>query len=125
MIVPIDDRARYQDRKGDTSTNVLATCDPNLRFTYVLPGWDGSTSDPRIYHDALRRPNGLRVTRNKKKNMRFHHLLLLGGVIILEIRKYTTYLLPHYISKYMKEIKVAGISNRKPTKRWLTSFESN
>ncbi|KAL8146022.1 hypothetical protein AgCh_003961 [Apium graveolens] len=65
MIVPIDDRARYQDRKGDTSTNVLATCDPNLRFTYVLPGWDGSTSDPRIYHDALRRPNGLRVTRSK------------------------------------------------------------
>ncbi|XP_074345842.1 uncharacterized protein LOC141684662 [Apium graveolens] len=57
MIVPIDDRARYRDRKGDTSTNVLATCDPNLHFTYVLPGWEGSASDPRILRDALRRPN--------------------------------------------------------------------
>ncbi|VFQ71464.1 unnamed protein product [Cuscuta campestris] len=49
--------------KGDISTNVLATCDPSLHFNYVLPGWEGSTSDPRILGDALRRPIGLRVPR--------------------------------------------------------------
>ncbi|XP_057545974.1 uncharacterized protein LOC130824967 [Amaranthus tricolor] len=38
MNVPTEDRARYQDRKGDISTNVLAACDSNLRFTYVFPG---------------------------------------------------------------------------------------
>ncbi|WOH01177.1 hypothetical protein DCAR_0520558 [Daucus carota subsp. sativus] len=65
MTVPVEDRPRYRDRKGDTSTNVLATCDPDLRFTYVLPGWEGSASDPRVLRDALRRPNGLRVPRNK------------------------------------------------------------
>ncbi|KAL6497132.1 hypothetical protein OROGR_029061 [Orobanche gracilis] len=65
MTVPIKDRLRYRDRKGDISTNVLATCDPNLRLTYVLPGWEGSTSDPLVLRDALRRPNGLRVPINK------------------------------------------------------------
>ncbi|XP_057526241.1 uncharacterized protein LOC130805483 [Amaranthus tricolor] len=51
--------------KGDISTSVLATCDSNLRFTYVLPGWEGSASDPRILRDALQRPNGLKIPRNK------------------------------------------------------------
>ncbi|XP_021721845.1 protein ALP1-like [Chenopodium quinoa] len=65
MTVPIEDRPRYRDRKGDLSTNVLAACDSDLRFTYVLPGWEGSVSDPRVLHDALRRPNGLKIPRNK------------------------------------------------------------
>lgn len=65
MTVPIEDRPRYRDRKGDISTNVLVACDPNLRFTYVLPGWEGSASDPRVLRDALRRPNGLKIPRSK------------------------------------------------------------
>ncbi|XP_057540758.1 uncharacterized protein LOC130818611 [Amaranthus tricolor] len=65
MTVPVEDRPRYRDRKGDITTNVLATCDPSLRFNYVFPGWEGSASDPRILGDALRRPNGLKVPRNK------------------------------------------------------------
>lgn len=70
MTVPVEDRPRYRDRKGDITTNVLATCDPSLRFNYVLPGWEGSASDPRILGDALRRPNGLRVPRSKH-NLKF------------------------------------------------------
>ncbi|XP_063943220.1 uncharacterized protein LOC108208423 isoform X1 [Daucus carota subsp. sativus] len=65
MTVPVEDRPRYRDRKGDISTNVLATCDPDLCFTYVLPGWEGSASDPRVLRDALRRSNGLKVPRKK------------------------------------------------------------
>ncbi|XP_074366991.1 uncharacterized protein LOC141707626 isoform X1 [Apium graveolens] len=65
MTVPIEDRPRYRDRKGDISTNVLATCDPDLCFIYVLPGWEGSASDPRVLRDALRRPNGPKVPKNK------------------------------------------------------------
>lgn len=49
--------------KGDTSTNVLATCNLNLHITYVLPGWEGSVSDPRVLCDSLR--NGLRVPISK------------------------------------------------------------
>ncbi|XP_021718280.1 uncharacterized protein LOC110686012 [Chenopodium quinoa] len=65
MTVPIEDPPRYRDRKGDLSTNVLAACDSNLRFTYVLPDWEGSALDPRVLRDALRRPNGLKLQRNK------------------------------------------------------------
>uniref|UniRef100_A0A803N1L0 DDE Tnp4 domain-containing protein n=1 Tax=Chenopodium quinoa TaxID=63459 RepID=A0A803N1L0_CHEQI len=65
MTVPIEVCPRYRDRKGDLSTNVLADCDSNLRFTYVLPGWEGSASDPRVLRDVLRRPNGLKIPRNK------------------------------------------------------------
>ncbi|KAL2942202.1 Protein ALP1-like [Bienertia sinuspersici] len=68
MTVPIEDRPHYRDRKGDISTNVLATCDSELRFTYVLPGWEGSASDPRVLRDALRRPNGIRIPRSKVFN---------------------------------------------------------
>ncbi|KMS95737.1 hypothetical protein BVRB_005390 [Beta vulgaris subsp. vulgaris] len=70
MTVPIEDRARYRDRKGDISTNVLASCDPNLRFTYVLPGWEGSASDPRVLRDALHRPNRLKVPRRTMNSKR-------------------------------------------------------
>ena len=63
MTVPVKDRARYQNTKGDINTNVLAACDSNLRFTYVLPGWEGS--DPRVLRDALQRPNGLKIPISK------------------------------------------------------------
>ncbi|KAL6529587.1 hypothetical protein OROGR_015210 [Orobanche gracilis] len=74
MTVPIEDRLRYRDKKGDISTNVLATCDPNLRFTYVLPGWEGSTSDPRVLRDALRRRSGLRVPRRVMQRQGKEHV---------------------------------------------------
>ncbi|KAL2897599.1 putative nuclease HARBI1, partial [Bienertia sinuspersici] len=60
--VRVKDRPRYRDRKGDITTNVLVTCDPSLWFTYVLLG---SASDPRILGDALRRPNSLKVLKDK------------------------------------------------------------
>ncbi|XP_057550644.1 uncharacterized protein LOC130828698 [Amaranthus tricolor] len=57
MTVPLEDRPRYRDRKGDITNNVLATCDPSLRFNYVLPGWEGSAFDPHIlgthYEDPM------------------------------------------------------------------------
>jgi len=41
--------------------NVLGACTPNMEFTYVLPGWEGSAHDGRVLLDALSRPNGLKV----------------------------------------------------------------
>ncbi|KAL2905354.1 TGF-beta-activated kinase 1 and MAP3K7-binding protein 2, partial [Bienertia sinuspersici] len=34
MTGAVEDRPRYEDRKGDISTNVIPACDSNLRFTY-------------------------------------------------------------------------------------------
>ncbi|XP_050220700.1 protein ALP1-like isoform X1 [Mercurialis annua] len=65
MTVPFEDRARYRNRKGDLSTNVLGVCDPKMKFTYVLPGWEGSATDPRILGEALHRRNRLKIPSNK------------------------------------------------------------
>ncbi|XP_042034238.1 putative nuclease HARBI1 [Salvia splendens] len=59
--VPIADVPRYRNRKGHITTNTLAVCDPQLRFTYLLPGWEGSAADSRILRDAVSRPLGLKV----------------------------------------------------------------
>ncbi|XP_050378473.1 protein ALP1-like [Argentina anserina] len=59
--VPTNDKPRYRTRKGEVATNVLAVCSRDLQFIFVLPGWEGSASDSRVLHDAVTRPNGLRV----------------------------------------------------------------
>lgn len=51
-FVPDDALPRYRDRKGRISQNVLTACSVDMRFTYVLPGWEGSAADGRIYEDA-------------------------------------------------------------------------
>jgi hypothetical protein len=50
----------FRGRKGLTQ-NVLAAVSFDLRFTYVLAGWEGSAHDALILADALVRPDGLRV----------------------------------------------------------------
>lgn len=40
---------------------MLAACTFDLRFTYVLPGWEGSAADGRVLEDALEREDKLKV----------------------------------------------------------------
>jgi hypothetical protein len=47
-----EDRPAYRNRKNQVSQNVLAASSIDLRFLYVLPGWEGSASDSRVYEDA-------------------------------------------------------------------------
>ncbi|KAG8367162.1 hypothetical protein BUALT_Bualt16G0043900 [Buddleja alternifolia] len=54
-------KARYRNRKGDVSTNVLAVCDINMNYIYLLCGWEGSAADSRVLKDAINRQNGLKV----------------------------------------------------------------
>jgi hypothetical protein len=51
--IPQHAHARYRNRKGFTSINVLAACNFDLEFIYVLSGWEGSAADSAIYHNAL------------------------------------------------------------------------
>ena len=55
--VPEGRRPAYRNRKNQLSQNVLAACDFDLKFIYVLPGWEGSAADSRVYEHA--RGNGL------------------------------------------------------------------
>ena len=50
--VPTDLRMRYRDRKNQVSQNVLAACSMNMEFLYILPGWEGSAADSRVFESA-------------------------------------------------------------------------
>ena len=52
VFVPDKDIARYRNRKGTISQNVLAACSFDLRFLYIKAGWEGSAGDGRIYENA-------------------------------------------------------------------------
>jgi hypothetical protein len=47
---------RFRGRKHYPTQNVLAAVDFDLRFTYVLAGWEGSAHDSFVLQDALSRP---------------------------------------------------------------------
>ncbi|XP_042487724.1 uncharacterized protein LOC122067929 [Macadamia integrifolia] len=53
--VHLSDHPRFRDRKGDISQNILAACDFDMKYTYILSGWEGSASDARILDNALHR----------------------------------------------------------------------
>ncbi|XP_044434278.1 protein ALP1-like [Triticum aestivum] len=59
--VPIHMQDRFRGRKSFPTQNVLAAVDFDLRFTYVLAGWEGSAHDSYVLQDALSRPNGLKI----------------------------------------------------------------
>ncbi|XP_066373425.1 uncharacterized protein [Miscanthus floridulus] len=59
--VPVKMQAAFRGWKHTITQNVLAAMDFDLRFTYVLAGWEGSTHDAFILSDALERADGLRV----------------------------------------------------------------
>nr|XP_034591640.1 uncharacterized protein LOC117853365 [Setaria viridis] len=59
--VPAKISAAFKGRKHYPTQNVLAAVDFDLRFTYVLAGWEGSAHDALILADALERDDGLRV----------------------------------------------------------------
>ena len=40
---------------------MLAAISFDLKFSYVLAGWEGSAHDSRVLEDALTRPRGLQV----------------------------------------------------------------
>ncbi|KAK1606509.1 hypothetical protein QYE76_030182 [Lolium multiflorum] len=53
--------ATLRGRKHYTSQNVLAAVDFDMRFTYVLAGWEGSAHDASILADSLSRHDGLQI----------------------------------------------------------------
>ncbi|KAF2323552.1 hypothetical protein GH714_036065 [Hevea brasiliensis] len=52
---------KYSGRKDYPTQNVLAACTFDLKFTYVLPSWEGIASDSRIMKNALTREYPLKI----------------------------------------------------------------
>ncbi|XP_042041229.1 uncharacterized protein LOC121786661 [Salvia splendens] len=65
--VPVD--ARIPDGNGSRSKNtclmwhvrLFGRFRRNMRFVYVLAGWEGSAGDARVLRDAVARPRGVKV----------------------------------------------------------------
>lgn len=52
----------FRGRKSFATQNVMAAVDFDMKFTYVLAGWEGTAHDAVVLADALERENGgLRV----------------------------------------------------------------
>ena len=48
----VEDQANSRNCKGFLSQNVLAICNFNMEFVYILSGWDDSVTDAFLYMDA-------------------------------------------------------------------------
>ncbi|XP_048140759.1 putative nuclease HARBI1 [Rhodamnia argentea] len=63
--IPLEIQGRFCGRKEGTIHNVLAAVTFDLRFSYILDGWEGTAHDSCVLADALSKPNGLKVPRGK------------------------------------------------------------
>ncbi|KAM0892975.1 hypothetical protein ACQ4PT_025442 [Festuca glaucescens] len=63
--VPTKISAAFRGRKDGTTQNVMAAVDFDLKFTYVLAGWEGSAHDALILADAVERDDGLSLPPGK------------------------------------------------------------
>jgi hypothetical protein len=59
--VPKDMEDAFCGRKTYATQNVVAAVHFDLRLTYVLVGWEGSTHDACVLTDALAHERGLQV----------------------------------------------------------------
>lgn len=51
--VPVEDQVAYIGRHDTTTQNVMAVCDFNMCFTFIVAGWEGSAHDSRIFNRAI------------------------------------------------------------------------
>ncbi|XP_052723797.1 protein ALP1-like [Vigna angularis] len=63
--VPRSDAQRFRGRKDWPTQNVFAACDFDMKFTYVLAGWEGIASDSRILKNAFHRDDPLAIPEGK------------------------------------------------------------
>ena len=57
--MPLEIQGRFRGRKDGTTQNVLAAISFDLKFIYVLAGWEGSAHDSHVLNDAFARPGGI------------------------------------------------------------------
>ncbi|KAK2442379.1 hypothetical protein QL285_013576 [Trifolium repens] len=63
--VPRAEAPRFRGRKEHPTQNILAACNFDMKFTYVLAGWEGTAFDSRILKDALTKQDPLIIPEGK------------------------------------------------------------
>lgn len=61
VMVGVDEQGPFRNKNGFLSQIVLAACSFDLKFHYVLAGWEGSAADLRVLNSALTRRSKLQV----------------------------------------------------------------
>jgi hypothetical protein len=59
--VPRHIQQAFRGRKTNPTQNVMVAVDYDLKFTYILAGWEGSAHDALILADAIERDDGFTV----------------------------------------------------------------
>ena len=54
-VVPTKKFIPYFGKKGYPTQNVIAACDFDMLFTFVLLGWEGAVHDTSIFLDTIRK----------------------------------------------------------------------
>ncbi|KAF0728661.1 hypothetical protein Ae201684_013619 [Aphanomyces euteiches] len=62
-FVPLNEQKPFRNRKGFFSQNVLGVCTFDMRFLYLLAGWEGSSSDGAVLEYAI--SHGLNIPDGK------------------------------------------------------------
>lgn len=65
VMVGVDEQGPFRNKNGLLSQNVLAACSFDLKFHYVLAGWEGSAYDLQVFNSAITRRNRLQVPEGK------------------------------------------------------------
>ena len=74
--MPLEEKRRYLNCKGEIATNVLGVCSQDMQFIYVLPGWEGFVVDGRVLRNAISRRNGLRVPHSKRNRLPINYIII-------------------------------------------------
>ncbi|XP_031092604.1 uncharacterized protein LOC115997231 [Ipomoea triloba] len=65
VTVGVDEQGPFRNKNGILSQHVIAACSFDMKFHYVLAGWEGSAPDMRVLNSALTRRNKLQVPEGK------------------------------------------------------------
>ncbi|RDX78121.1 hypothetical protein CR513_41651, partial [Mucuna pruriens] len=61
VTVGVDEQGPFRNKNGLLSQNILAACSFDLKFQYVLAGWEGSATDLQVFNSAITRQNKLHI----------------------------------------------------------------
>ncbi|CAH9110733.1 unnamed protein product [Cuscuta epithymum] len=54
--IPVREQIPYRGRKFDTTQNIMSVCSFDMRFTFIMTGWEGTTNDSRIFLETVSNP---------------------------------------------------------------------
>ncbi|GMP62181.1 hypothetical protein CsSME_00024379 [Camellia sinensis var. sinensis] len=57
--VPASEQIPYRGKHTVTTQNVMCVCSFDMRFTYVLAGWEGTANDSRVFIETVHDPTNL------------------------------------------------------------------